>query len=84
MFSCRLSEDEYEKLVDLLDICESSANEFVQNKFRYFIELLHGRLYTDPFGYLRLKSKAGEMTLKEMQKLQKDSHQSLYERLYRS
>ena len=84
MFSCRLSEDEYEKLVDLLDICESSANEFVQNKFRNFIKVLHGRLYTDYFGYLRLKPKAGELTENEMQKLQKDSHQSLYERLYRS
>ena len=82
MFSCRLSVEEYEQLVDLVNICESSANEFVQNKFRNFIKVLHGRLYTDYLGYLRLKPRAGEMTEKEMQKLQKDRYQSMYERLY--
>ena len=82
MFSCRLSEEEYEKLIDLLNICESSSYEFVQNKFRHFIKVLHGRLYTNHFGYLRLKPVEGEIDRKGLEALKKASQQSMYEMLF--
>ena len=81
MFSCRLSEEEYEKLIDLLTICESASNEFVQNKFRHFIKVLHGRLYVNHLGYLRLKPVDGEIDQKGFKALKKASYQSLYETL---
>jgi len=73
MFSCRFSKEEYAQLMDLLDLCEQASNEFVQNKFRHFISVLHGRLYVNHFGYLRLKRAKGEIDQKGLEALEKAS-----------
>ena len=79
MFSCRLSEEEYRQLMGILDQCDKASNEFVQNKFRNFIRVLNGRLYTNHLGYLRLKQVEGEIDQKGLEELNKVSKQSMYE-----
>lgn len=81
MFSCRLSEHEYVQLMDILDECDRASDEFVQNKFRNFIKVFHGRLYTNHLGYLRLKPAEGEIDRKGLEELEKASQQSMYETL---
>ncbi|MCJ7632617.1 hypothetical protein MUP77_09530 [Candidatus Bathyarchaeota archaeon] len=78
MVACRLSEDEYEQLMELLNIFESSEQEFFSNKVRSFIKVLSGRLYLDDLDYLRLRPIEGELSERQVEELEKALAQDLY------
>lgn len=79
MFSCRLSEVENKQLMDLLNIIESSSNEFVQNRFRNMIRILSARLYVDNLDYLRLRSIEGEVDPKVVEELSASAYRDFYD-----
>lgn len=79
MVACRLSEVEYSQLMDLLNIDESSQQDFFSNKFRSLLRILDGRLYLDNFGSLRLRPTEGEISKELQDKFEKASKIDLYD-----